>query len=658
MFPQRSSNRPRLLSPWLTLACMVFCVTSPTWARVACPRITSEHTADVTDLGRFRAFPVWKDKTGNDLALAVWQYLCDYDTGLYHFNEILEGPDPFDEYATVRDPLKILNVYNMAYCGIFGPVLDGIFQGIGFEQGRALGIQGWNHCATEVWYDGAWHYLDLDVRGCLRDATGTVASLEQVRQQRSLWVDPPVVTQPFFPNDPDKDRLFKIYRDSHVDYDYRWFQGSHTMDFYLRQGESFTRWWRPQGGRWHHLERYSKTPWIRQLIETPPKGAKPNHRHFTPWNHGNGLFHYEPMLTDAFSDFADGVHVVNNLVAGSEGLHIRRDGTAEVVFEVFTPYIIVPQINDLDDTSDDAEASVVQLEAGLPIRIQVSLDHGLTWKTAGQAGAGGQTRIDLTQWVRGTYGYLLKLSATGMAGTPALKSLAIGTWVQVAPVSLPRLRQGVNQLAYAAGDRYGRVTYPILITPNTADPADLKRYGVTLHGDYDPKRRTERIRGELILPLKAPEGSLISWFSVGATFRTHQGSNASRTANRIAYAADSPEDFTDIYRAAVPTWVSHWRYNWDEDVVLDEPAKLVYVKFIGDPGLNTVRACSHVVREETPTQALQLVHAYRLGDRQITQAIDLKETSSYMINCPEEPENVSIRLAVPSKKMGVTGQSR
>ena len=107
-------------------------ITSISTAKVACIRLTSEHTAETTDLKRFRQFHQWKDKTGNDLAIAVWKYLCGYETGLYHFNEILEGPDTFDEYATVRDPLKILNVYNMAYCGIFGPVMEGIFQGIGF----------------------------------------------------------------------------------------------------------------------------------------------------------------------------------------------------------------------------------------------------------------------------------------------------------------------------------------------------------------------------------------------------------------------------------------------------------------------------------------------------------------------------------------------
>jgi len=108
--------------------------------KVVCVRVTSEHTADTSDLGRFRQFSPWKDRTGNDLATAIWRYLCDYETGVYHFNEVLDGSDPFDEYATVRDPLEILNVYNLGYCGIFGPVLDGIFQGVGFEQGRSFGL--------------------------------------------------------------------------------------------------------------------------------------------------------------------------------------------------------------------------------------------------------------------------------------------------------------------------------------------------------------------------------------------------------------------------------------------------------------------------------------------------------------------------------------
>ncbi len=295
-------------------------------AKVVCPRVTSEHTADTTDLRRFRQFPAWKDKTGNDLAMAIWQYLCGYETGVYHFNEVLDGADPFDEYATVRDPLKILNVYNMGYCGIFGPVLDGIFQGVGFEQGRSFGLVRWNHCATEVWYDNAWHYFDMDVRGILLDGSGTVVSLEEAQHNRNLWVSPPKRIEPFFPNESDKGKVFEIYHDSPVNRYYRWFEGTHTMDFSLRQGESFTRWWTPQGGRWHHLPRYSREKWVRDLILTPPVGMKPNHRDFTPWNHGNGLFHYAPNLSVKSTDFQDGVYAVQNLAPGEQGLHLIHAG--------------------------------------------------------------------------------------------------------------------------------------------------------------------------------------------------------------------------------------------------------------------------------------------------------------------------------------------
>ena len=61
----------------------ILLVVAPLWlagvalAAVPCPRVTSEHNADTTDLGRFRQFAHWKDKTGNDLAIAIWQYLCE-----------------------------------------------------------------------------------------------------------------------------------------------------------------------------------------------------------------------------------------------------------------------------------------------------------------------------------------------------------------------------------------------------------------------------------------------------------------------------------------------------------------------------------------------------------------------------------------------------
>jgi hypothetical protein len=617
-------------------------------AKVTCIRLTGEHTADTTDLKRFREFAAWRDKEGNELALAVWKYLCGYETGLYHFNEILEGADSFDEYATVRDPLKILNVYNMAYCGIFGPVMDGIFQGIGFERGRSFGVEAWNHCATEVWYGDAWHYFDLDVRGVLTDEDGVAVSLAEAQRNRRLWLNPPVQVELFFPKDHDKNRVFEIYRDSRIHYYYRWFTGGHTMDFYLRQGESFTRWWRPQGGRWNHLPRYNKTKWIKELIREEPVGMKPNHREFTRWNHGNGLFEYDPDLSNKSTDFADGVYAAENLAPGKEGLYLQRAGKGEVIFEVFTPYIIVAKINGLDDLTDDAEASVVSVEGLLAFEAAVSVDNGLTWKAAGRHRPDRKAVIDLTETVKGTYGYLFKLSTCGRAKEAAIKSIKIDTWVQVAPISLPRLKKGRSEFTYDIGDRYGLATIPMLVNPNTPEPEDLKKYLVKAPEDYDPKRHTSRIRGEVIMGLNAPEGMKIAWFTAGATFRTYQGEQAKNTDNRIAYSVCRPEDFKEIYKSSVPTWVNHWRYNWDTDVILKEPAEKVYVKFTGNPGLNTIRACLHLLAKNPTKNNITIEHGYKIDGQLQIRAVELDRPGSYSVDCESEPENIFIRISVPS----------
>ncbi|MBN2313436.1 MAG: hypothetical protein JXM79_05865 [Sedimentisphaerales bacterium] len=627
------------------IAGIIFClIATPTlFARVTCIRLTCDHIADTTDLKRFRQFHQWKDKTGNELALAIWKYLSDYETGLYHFNEILEGPDPFDEYATVRDPLKILNTYNMAYCGIFGPVTDGIFQGVGFTRGRSFGLVAWNHCATEVWYDNAWHYFDVDVRGALVRPDGIVAGLAEAQSNRDLWTNPPSNITPFFPKDPDKAKIFDIYKDSDVYFYYRWFEAGHTMDFYLRRGESFTRFWTPQGGCWNHQPRYAKTKWIRNLIEQKPRGPKPNHREFTPWNHGNGLFDYQPILTKNSTDFADGYYDVKNLRPGKNGLEIIRSGQAEVTFEVFTPYIIVPKINDLDDPNDDCEASVVTVNGPKPVEVWISLDHGLSWLAAGKT----QSSLDLTPFVKKTYGYLLKLKTSGAAGLTAINFLNIKTWVQVAPTSLPALKKGKTRFHYDIGDRYNQQTIPMLVKPNTADPEDLKKYALKMPNDYDPNRHTCRIRGEFIVRLTAPPGMKIAWFTIGGTFRTEQGEYAKNTDNRIAYAINNPKGFQEIYRSDVPTWVNHWRYNWDGDVVLSEPANEVFVKYTAHTGLNTIRACLHLLPERLPDRNINITHTYRI-DGQLKQTENMfTGPATYTIECAGEPENVSVTLEAP-----------
>jgi hypothetical protein len=621
-------------------------------ADVLCPRVLTEHTADVSDLGRFRQYQRWKDKQGEELAIAVWQYLCSPETGLFHMNAVSDGPDPWDEYSTVRDPVKLMNIYNVGYCGIFGPVLDGVFQGVGFADGRAFGLPGWNHCTTEVHYNNGWHYFDLDVRGALMKPDGTIASLAEAKTNRDLWVNPKRSVAPFFPKDNDKSKVFEIYRDSDVHYYYRWFQAGHVMDFRLRQGETFTRYWQPQSGRWHHLPEYN-TGFVRKLLEQAPAGFKSNHPEFSVWTQGNGLWQYEPDLTSGSSDFENGAWSVRNLKPSPNGLQLANDGIGEAVFEVFTPWIIVPKINALDDPTDDTEASIITLHAARPVSVQVSSDHGKSWRTVTSVEA-EKALIDLTPWVKGTYGYLLKLASNGQASEVVLRSMKIETWVQVAPMSLPQLKSGLNHCRYEVGDRYGRATMPLFVQPNVADLEDLKRYVVEMPRDYDPDRRTARIRGEVVVKVEAPPGALIDWLTVGACFNTHQREEARKTDNRIAYAIGQPENFTELYRAQVPAWVNHWRYQWDQDVLLTEPSKVVFVKYTGNPGLNVIRATLHLKPAVRPGTCLQITHGYTIDGILKEQRVEMTGPGEYIVKVEGNPENAFIRMAVPSMPHGAT----
>jgi len=104
-----------------------------------------------------------------------------------------------------------------------------------------------------------------------------------------------------------------------------------------------------------------------------------------------------PDLSETSTDFADGIYAVNNLVPGKEGLHLKQAGEGHVVFEVFTPYLIVAKVNDLEDFSDDTQASVVAIESFLPVNAAVSLDNGITWEAAGKFEPGGKTNLDLNK---------------------------------------------------------------------------------------------------------------------------------------------------------------------------------------------------------------------------------------------------------------------
>ena len=614
----------------------------PLFAREPAPRVLSPHNADAYSMRTFAQHPGWRDLTGDAKVYEIFKYLADRRTGIYPMGAgAWEGTDPVYEFGYIRDPVKMINVYSVGYCEMLGPTMAGIMQDMGIGPSRTLNLPGWGHVVAETFYGGKWHYLDLDVRAVFCRPDGSLASMDEAKRDDSLWRGGNLPL--FFPLD-DLARTRKVYAETPVQVRHGVNMGGHTMDYVLRQGETFTRWWQPQGDRWNHHDAYNKSPFPRELVEREPRGPKCKHASFTIHTRGNGRFVYAPDLTDRSTDFADGVYDARGVHPAPQGL----SGKGYAIFEVRSPYVIVPRVGDFDTTADDREASVVKLDA-TGVTASVSLDNGLSWSAvaAGEAGMRGAATLDLTALVSGRYGYLLKLDFAGQSNL--LRSLEITTWVQVHPASLPGLRQGVNRMQYVTGDHYGLPTQVVEIRTSGNARADFLKYLAQPPTDFDPARTSHRARGQFVAQVAAPPGMKIAWFSGGGNFMAHQGDAAPKTANAMAWASDLAGPFTEFYRADVPAGQSHWHYNADVEVRLSKPAKTVFLRYTGDPGVNNLRIYAHCLPDAPFRRSpVAITHAWREAGELKTKTGRLAEPGTYEITVAADPVDEYVELSVPS----------
>lgn len=623
------------------------------WGRVYSPRILTSRTADCYSAKTFAAHPAWKDLSPEARAQAMFAYLTDPETGLYPLGAgVMEGGDKAYEFGLVRDPIKVVAVYGYGYCDVFGPVMEGLWEQGGLGKARTVDLPGMQHVACEVLANDRWRYLDIDLRGTFQSIDGGLRSLDEARHDGALWKRDHGPR--FFPMD-DLARLEKQFSDSKVEHRYSVAAGGHTLDFVLRRGETFTRWWQPQGGRWLVSEGDAKDKARKALLESEPRGPKSKHASFTSHSHGNGRFVYQPNLQKSASDFEDGVFQSHNVEVTQEGLTLAKPGEGWAVFEVRSPYVIVPLVGKIEDAKDDKDASVLEVDAA-DASLAWSPDSGDSWLTLEPKQ--WPATLDLTAQVAGSYGYLLKVGLKGKPGTAIVRSLRITTWVQIAPAQLPALKSGENSLELKTGDHYGLPTRVLSIQPNAADENAFLHYLIRPPREYEPTRRSDRAKGAMIARLPALPKTRIAWFSAGASFAMPIGTDAFPLANRISYAVNTPRDFQPIFADGTgqmaidrPTPQSHWHYNVDREIKLKQPADAVYVSYDANPALNSYRLIAHC-QDETPSNPtpLKVTHAWTEDGqpREYSQTIDAT-SERYQVTAGQNPVNVSIELAVPSE---------
>ena len=649
--------RLRLLSAALSLiACLSLSFDSLLFGRSYSPWVVSEHVADWS--GNWKSFMQYHEfqgKRDRELAVALWKYLCLPETGLVHTGPWEEPtrltnekgePDGWGNpytYGSVFDPVKNLNSFAMGYCGMQSSVVAGIFRGLGYESRNVNLDHGYSHEICEVFYEGGWHFIDTDERGVVLTPEGELASWEQMSAHPGWWNKRPFPDAPHFPNHLEQfGGLVSRGKIEVQALKYRWAPAGHTMDFVLRMGESFTRFWRADSTRyyrgwWERNDNAGK--WFRENILKKPEhmfthGQKGEYGSLYD-RPGSGVFLYRPQLGNLWQDYADGVYADSGIAQNERGL-APAGGRGWTEFKVYTPYIIVGK-NGADPGAEPPHEGVIIAYRGRGgLRVLLSPDFGCRWEPVGE---GEQGRIDVTAKVYGKWGYLVRFE---LAPGAALEEFDLTTWVLAAPVSLPAV-QGPTRMQFRTGDRTGART---VVAPFTADFSTTKDSLAALSWltvkDHDPQDLHHRSEGAAAL-ISPPKGCKLAWLTVGGAF-----DNTLEPEIWVSTTGNA-ENLRHFYTLHAPAWCDHWMSNVDELIGPTEkiPGKLLveYRK-----NVNNVRIYGHYTEPERPVQDSPVEITHCVGGVETT--LTARADTSYTLE--GAGENEWIRMRVKSERVGTT----
>ena len=149
-----------------------------------------------------------------------------------------------------------------------------------------------------------------------------------------------------------------------------------------------------------------------------------------------GEAHYANAVYTYTPDFKSGAY--------KDG--VMGEAADQVTFEFYSPYIIAATPANTNQTGiyDAGGANGLVLKGKMTCPVKVSSDQGQTWKDAGAAKDG----MDLTDFVKGTYQYLLRFDAApaALAGS----GLSIRTVCQCSSSIIPRLKDGQSTVTFLA----------------------------------------------------------------------------------------------------------------------------------------------------------------------------------------------------------------
>ncbi|MDP6117613.1 MAG: hypothetical protein QGG53_37590, partial [Planctomycetota bacterium] len=338
-----------------------------------------------------------------------------------------------------------------------------------------------------------------------------------------------------------------------------------------------------------------------------------------------------------------GNSILHSIQTTSAGLQVEgEEGVWE--FDWSHPYMFVGEL--LDPLKPSPEnAAIVSLAGSGRFKLSVSGDEGRRWHDAGQGELSDTPTLDLTQFVQGQYRCRFRLYLSG--GT-VLEKWRSESWHQLAPRSLPRLHEGINERQLGVGDRWGKMTTVASCDPDTRFPEETEPWFDEPPDHYEFTQLKKRFLKPVSLFMSHTDGLPIDWFRVGASLRTYHNPLPGQNHHRIDFQVDSDE-WREIEVPDIPSWVHHWHTRFEEDVRLDGPIEKLKVRFEGQPGLNrfSIRAHGLLPQESWQHAKAQVTHLWEEGGELKMFEKTVEPNEAYEIQCGPNSTDLSFRIHLP-----------
>jgi len=369
------------------------------------------------------------DMTDAEKAFAIW------------FQEIQHRHHSGGDNNELGDPVKVFNVYGFNTCGNDSICLGTLWKQAGFKTApaRALG-----HCISQVFYDGAWHFLDGDLHSVylLRD-NETVANDVQLARDHDLVKRTHSNGILLVDTQWDGQGTAALYFTECEITGQRSGKADTTMNMVLRPGEAIVWRW----GQWKPLKYHTAlytTPTYKDTIY-------------------NGLWEYRPDLTKPA--WRQGATTVENIRSDSSGLTAEDGKTGSIVWTMHSPYVFVGGRIETEDRG---------------ARFFICQDRK-RWQEV----SGGSLDRFFSNVGPPCYEYQVKCE---LGAGASLRQLAMINDLQMAPLALPEMAVGENRFIYTdetPGTRQVRITHEWVERSATRPPAAPEAVYPVDGGDSD-----------------------------------------------------------------------------------------------------------------------------------------------------------------------------